>query len=84
MSKAWSRGSTTAWRRIRLYVLSRDRHLCQLQIPKVCTTKADQVHHTLPRDIAGDDPYYLQAACRACNARAGQPGHQEPKRVSNW
>lgn len=84
MSKSWKGGSTTQWRKIRLYVLGRDRYRCQLQIPKVCTGIADQAHHVLPRAIAGDDPYYLLAACRACNLKAGEPGHQQPKRVSSW
>lgn len=84
MSRNWKGGSTTAWRRVRAVVLLRDSYRCQLRIPNVCTTEATQVHHLLGRDISGDDPRYLVAACRPCNLKAGQPGHQQPKRVSNW
>lgn len=33
MSAAWRRGSTRAWRRLRLYVLVRDGWVCQLTDP---------------------------------------------------
>ncbi|PSL02876.1 hypothetical protein CLV30_109184 [Haloactinopolyspora alba] len=92
MSKAWAKGSTPAWRRLRQYVLTRDAWVCQL-----CELSIDpmlrhpdpmsaQVHHTLEREVAGDDPRYLQAAHRECNLKAGQPGKRspQPRRVSSW
>lgn len=84
MSKAWSKGSTTAWRRVRAVVLERDSFKCQLRIPTVCTTAATEVHHTLPRAVAGDDPRYLLASCRPCNLRAGEPSHTQHRRISSW
>lgn len=84
MSKAWKGGSTTRWRRVRAQVLLRDQHLCQLKIAGVCTTVARQVHHLLPRSVAGDDMLYLVAACMACNNRVGEPSQQRPKRISKW
>lgn len=77
MSKAWAKGSTSAWRRIRVDVLGRDRYRCRLQLAG-CTTIADQVHHTVPRTVVGDDPEYLVAACRHCNLKAGNPQRHEP------
>ena len=84
MSRAWKGGSTTAWRRIRLFVLQRDGSRCQLKIPKVCTGTATQVHHLVGRDISGDDPRYLCAACRECNLKTGNPATTQPKRISHW
>jgi 5-methylcytosine-specific restriction endonuclease McrA len=84
MSKAWKGGSTTRWRKIRAAVLERDQHRCTLRVPGVCTVVADQVHHLLPRAVAGDDMRYLVAACRACNLKVGEPSQQKPKRVSKW
>ena len=69
---SWEGGSTRAWRRTRAYVLDRDGHRCRLRL-QPCTTVATQVHHTRPREVVGDDPAYLLAACRACNLRAGDP-----------
>ncbi len=84
MSKSWASGSTRRWRAIRAHVLERDNHRCRLRIARICTTTAEQVHHLLPRAIAGDDPRYLVASCRACNLRTGEPGTGQPKRVSSW
>lgn len=72
MSKAWAGGSTPAWRKIRAYVLARDKYQCQLRTD-VCTTTATQVHHTHGRAATGDDPQYLCAACQPCNVKIGDP-----------
>jgi 5-methylcytosine-specific restriction endonuclease McrA len=72
MSQAWAKGSTTAWRRTRAGVLTRDGYRCQLQL-QGCTTKATQVHHTLGRTVTGDDPAHLVAACQHCNLKVGDP-----------
>jgi hypothetical protein len=51
----------------------------------VCTGQADQVHHTLGRQVTGDDPRYLVACCMACNLKIGEPGRSpQSKRVSKW
>lgn len=78
MSRRWAAGSTTTWRRVRALVLERDRHRCQLRLPG-CTTIATQVHHTRPRELAGDDPRWLQAVCQPCNGKAGDPTRTDPQ-----
>lgn len=81
----WAKGSTTAWRKVRALVLVRDNHRCQLQIAGVCTTIATQVHHTRPRELAGDDPTYLVASCAPCNMHVGDPTRHDPEpRPSRW
>jgi 5-methylcytosine-specific restriction endonuclease McrA len=63
---AW-RGSTSAWRRVRLLVLERDGYRCRW-----CGGLADQADHLLPRSRGGsDDPANLVAACGHCNRRRG-------------
>lgn len=86
MSRSWDKGSTRGWRRIRARVLLRDRGMCQLRIPGVCTIKATHVHHTMGRMATGDDERYLVAACEACNLKTGDPtrGNPQPRRVSRW
>lgn len=95
MSKAWKNGSTTRWRKIRGWVLDQNRGVnggrCGLEIPGVCTGEADTVHHVLGRAVTGDDPRYLQAVCRACNLRVGEPGRAggkphspKHKTISKW
>lgn len=81
MSNAWRSGSTAAWRRVRAAVLERDGWTCQLcgeriphGLPRLDPLSA-QVHHTRSRALVGDDPRWLQAAHRLCNARAGEPGY---------
>jgi 5-methylcytosine-specific restriction enzyme A len=57
-----------AWRRLRLLILDRDRHACQIRGPK-CTGAATQVDHVIDRADGGAvfDPRNLRAACSACN-----------------
>lgn len=84
MSRRWQ-GSTPAWKRVRAFVLTRDHYVCQLQIPGVCTRRATQVHHTGPREITGDNPHYLLAACQPCNNQIGDPTKQDPApRPTRW
>lgn len=75
--KSWPNGSTREWRRIRAYVLDRDAHRCRLQLDG-CTVRADQVHHTVAREVAGDNPAMLLAACASCNHKAGDPRGIDP------
>jgi 5-methylcytosine-specific restriction endonuclease McrA len=53
-------------------VLQRDGWLCQLKL-EGCTTKANQVHHTVGRAVTGDDPAHLVASCQSCNSKVGDP-----------
>lgn len=82
MSRTWSRGSTRRWRRIRAAVLEHNLASnggrCTLQIPTVCTGRADCAHHTHGRAITGDDPEHLVAACTACNLHIGDPQTHNP------
>jgi 5-methylcytosine-specific restriction endonuclease McrA len=59
---------TKAYRRARLWVLDRDRHVCRIRGPR-CTTYATEVDHITARADGGDvyDPANMRAACRACN-----------------
>ena len=65
--------NTSKWRRIRLEVLARDHHLCQIALDGVCIGQAEVVDHVIPI-VAGGDPFDLEnlrAACRACNSTLG-------------
>lgn len=90
MSKAWAKGSTTAWRKLRTQVLQanllENQGRCTVRIEGVCTGQANTVHHTMGRAVTGDDPRYLVATCRECNASIGEPKNNSPqhKRVSEW
>jgi len=77
MSKSWAKGSTPQWRAVRLRVLQRDGYRCRLKLAG-CTTIATQVHHTLGREVSGDDPAHLVAACQPCNLRVGDPRRHDP------
>lgn len=90
MSKAWARGSTAQWRKLRSRVLTanlvENQGRCVLSLTGICTGQADVVHHTLGRAVTGDDPKYLVACCAACNLAVGEPKNNTPphRRVSNW
>lgn len=90
MSKAWAGGSTTAWRKTRALVLANNQATnggrCTLAIPDMCTGQATQVHHTLGRNVTGDDPRYLAATCAECNQHVGDPTkhNPQPKLISRW
>lgn len=64
--------STPAWRRVRLLVLDRDDHVCQIRGAK-CTKVATEVDHIVPVMDGGAklDPGNLRASCRWCNASRG-------------
>lgn len=89
MSKAWSGGSTTAWRKLRAAILANNlatnHGQCVRQIPDVCTGQATEVHHVLGK-AAGDDPRYLEPVCGPCNRHIGDPLKYEPqpKIRSRW
>jgi 5-methylcytosine-specific restriction protein A len=56
------------WKTVRLEVLARDKHKCQIAGTK-CTTIADQVDHIIPVAYGGAwwDLDNLRASCRNCN-----------------
>jgi 5-methylcytosine-specific restriction endonuclease McrA len=89
MSKAWAAGSSTRWRKLRARILAdntrTNQGLCQLRL-RGCTGQANVVHHIYGRAITGDDPAHLQAVCRHCNLKAGDPttNHPMPRRVTRW
>jgi hypothetical protein len=93
VSRAWAKGSTRRWRRLRAVILANNaatnQGRCNLSLPDVCTGQADTVHHTLGKDVTGDDPRYLMATCRACNLSIGDPRKTKTtappfRRVSSW
>lgn len=90
MSHSWAKGSSRGWRRTRAAVLAANKlengGRCTLQIPRVCTGAADQVHHVQGKAVTGDDPRYLVASCGPCNRHVGQPNRHSPKPrpTSNW
>lgn len=94
MSKAWKGGSTRAWRRLRLYVLERDRWQCQLKAEGCTAPEVDDlrhqtahVHHVHGRDTTGDDPAHLAATCQTCNLKAGDPARHPdppPRPLTRW
>ena len=70
-----------AWQRIRLEVLARDGHRCQMQGP-ACKQHATTVDHIIPRSQGGTrDMTNLRAACTTCNYSAGAKlrGRQRPQ-----
>lgn len=78
MSGGWQRSETSGtqrtaspgWRKIRLEVLERDRHLCQLRLEGICTTVATQVDHVVGHAEGGSDKHEnLKAVCRPCHAK---------------
>ncbi len=86
MSKGWAGGSTTAWRRVREYVLRRDalagwrcraheEGWCERSdaAPHQCTSHATHAHHTHGREQTGDDPAYIVSSCTPCNLAIGDP-----------
>jgi hypothetical protein len=100
MSRAWSQGSSTRWRKLRAAVLranashnrGRCTIACDVMCPRherpcvgVCTGVATVVHHTKGKAY-GDRIEDLAAACAACNAHVGDPGayNAAPRPVSRW
>lgn len=57
------------WQAVRLTILARDGHVCQVRGPR-CKGAATQVDHIIPLSEGGArlDPDNLRAACLPCNA----------------
>lgn len=77
MSTVWAGGSTRAWRKLRAEILEENRvkngGRCRAGCKGVCTSIADSAHHTLGRNVTGDDPRFIVAICTACNLHIGDP-----------
>lgn len=60
------------WRPLRLRILERDGHACQIQGDR-CTHDASDVDHIIPWQEGGSwfDPANLRAACPPCNRARG-------------
>lgn len=79
-------GSTTRWRKLRAYVIARDRGICHL-----CSQPgANSCDHIIPLARGGtDDLWNLAAAHLGCNSAKGtrlvgmQPG-QQPRTSREW
>lgn len=74
------------WRKVRLTILERDAHICQLRGPN-CQIDANEVDHIVPWRSGGAlyDPDNLRASCGNCNkrrARRDGVGARKPVRPS--
>ena len=70
------RGSTRAWRRLRLQALQRDRDHCV-----ECGALASEVDHVLPRERGGRDVLEnLRSLCADCHAERHGPRTPEQYR----
>ncbi len=79
MSRAWAKGSTRRWRKLRAGILAGNRvrtgGRCQLGLPGVCTGTANEVHHPFGK-AAGD--HHLVPCCGECNRHVGDPATHDP------
>lgn len=94
MSKGWAGGSTTAWRKVRAFVLNRDLYRCRAHAdglcqrkpgPHDCTGVGEQAHHVYGKRY-GDDPAHIVASCAPCNLHIGDPDHGDPqgRSMTRW
>lgn len=84
MSKAWEKGSSAAWRRVRKLCLERDGFRCQIKGPN-CTTVATTADHIVPRSVSDDDSLgNLRAACATCNTERGDRPDDPPHAPVRW
>ena len=62
------RGYGSAWVKLRLSIMSRDRYLCQPCLAKDRPTPAVAVDHIIPKSLGGTDrDDNLQAICGPCH-----------------
>ena len=63
------RGYGHAWRKVRGFVMMRDKHLCQVCKASGRLTPATEVDHVVSKARGGsDDPSNLRGICRKCHA----------------
>lgn len=72
------RGYGSAWDKLRLTILTRDKHLCQPCMAEGRITPARMVDHIKAKAEGGtDDPNNLRAICPSCHAdKTTQEGHK--------
>jgi len=65
------RGYDAVWRRLRLFILRRDKYLCQHCLRQGVVTVATDVDHIIPLSRGGArlDPANLQGLCETCHNR---------------
>lgn len=83
----WTNGSTTAWKRVRAYVLNRDGHRCQLPVNAAgdYDLDADKVAASAPIPADPNDPTNLRAACARHNIQRGDgTGRRYTPRPTRW
>lgn len=83
----WANGSTSAWKRVRKFVLARDGHRCQLPVTAAgdYDLAADLVARTAPMPANPDDPSNLRAACARHNMQRGDgSGRRYQPRPTRW
>lgn len=63
---------TMAWKKVRVLVLERDGHECQIRLPG-CKGRARSVDHIVALEDGGElyEPSNLQACCVPCNSAKG-------------
>lgn len=88
VSRAWSGGSTRAWRRLRAQVLDRDHHRCQATDPAtglLCEAPATTAGHILARELGGRDvPDNVRAECERHNYGGGARIARARRRRRAW
>lgn len=91
VSQGWAAGSTRDWRRLRLFVLDRDRWLCQVPVPTLddpdalCLAAANTVGHLEALAYGGVKlcpPELLRAECVRHNSADGQAIGAAKKRAA--
>jgi len=83
VSKAWSKGSTAGWRRLRAAVLARDGYRCQIKA-EGCLKLATCVDHIVPKGKGIEHPSNLRAACQPCNSSRGNGSSSDPAPSGRW
>jgi 5-methylcytosine-specific restriction endonuclease McrA len=77
-TSSWSSLNPRTRARLRLAVLARDEFVCQLRL-EGCVLVATHADHVNRRETHGDGLDNLQAACKPCNLKKGQPKQADPK-----
>lgn len=88
MSTSWSGGSTRAWRKLRAFVLVRDRYRCQVPVDgSLCGRPANTVGHLDPLSKGGAKlapAERLRAECASHNYGDGARLGNASRRQRTW